>query len=262
MLLFLVYVTVFVQESVYQRSSVSGLNTGSCETDAFRRQKLKPEIYEEIQEVLKTQFTSTFSDILTVTMLSGDFTPDKITADNSAYLKYKEREYTILRDCYEAVWADVQFFPVAGEDISYEDTWLASRTYGGERQHEGTDLFGKVDVSGYYPVISMTDGVIEQKGWLPLGGYRIGIRSPQGGYFYYAHLSGYEKDYEIGESVSAGDIIGYMGNTGYGEEGTAGKFPVHLHLGIYIETPSQKEMSVNPFWILKSCEKKLRKYLY
>ena len=38
-------------------------------------------------------------------------------------------------------------------------------------------------------------------------------------------------------AVQAGEILGFMGNTGYGQEGTSGRFPVHLHLGIYITTP-------------------------
>ena len=53
-------------------------------------------------------------------------------------------------------------------------------------------------------MISMTDGKIEKIGWLPLGGYRIGIRSPHGGYFYYAHLASYEKYFQTGEAVEAG----------------------------------------------------------
>ena len=67
---------------------------------------------------------------------------------------------------------------------------------------------------------------------------------------------------EKGRRVAAGDILGYMGNTGYGSEGTRGKFPVHLHLGIYIEVPFQKELSVNPYWLLKIFEKKIRNYTY
>jgi murein DD-endopeptidase MepM/ murein hydrolase activator NlpD len=108
----------------------------------------------------------------------------------------------------------------------------------------------------------MTDGVVEKIGWLPLGGYRIGIRSPHGGYFYYAHLSGYEKKFQEGESIEAGDILGYMGNTGYGTEGTKGKFPVHLHLGIYIRTPQTEELSVDPYWILRCIYKNIRNYSY
>ena len=71
----------------------------------------------------------------------------------------------------------------------------------------------------------MTSGTVAKIGWLPLGGYRIGIRASHGGYFYYAHLASYEKNFQIGEPVKAGQILGYMGDTGYGEEGTAGRIP-------------------------------------
>ena len=111
-------------------------------------------------------------------------------------------------------------------------------------------------------MISMTDGTVEQIGWLPLGGYRIGIRSDHGGYFYYAHLSEYERDFREGEQIEAGDILGYMGNTGYGAEGTVGQFPVHLHLGIYINTSSGEELSVNPYWVLRAIHKNIINYSY
>ena len=85
----------------------------------------------------------------------------------------------------------------------------------------------------------------------PKGGWRIGITAPHGGYFYYAHLDSYA-DVEIGDEVAAGEILGYMGDSGYGEEGTVGNFPVHLHLGVYLEEP--KEISINPYWILRYAE--------
>lgn len=72
----------------------------------------------------------------------------------------------------------------------------------------------------------------------------------------------YEKDFQKGDNVEAGQILGYMGDTGYGEEGTCGKFPVHLHLGIYITTPRETELSVNPYYILCAMEKKAKKYRY
>jgi len=53
-----------------------------------------------------------------------------------------------------------------------------------------------------------------------------------------------------------------MGNSGYGKEGTVGKFPVHLHLGIYIPTLYTDEMSVNPYHILDILRKNTRKYTY
>ena len=90
-------------------------------------------------------------------------------------------------------------------------------------------------------------------GWLPKGGYRVGIRSTNGGYFYYAHLSCYS-NIKKGAVVKAGTLLGYMGNTGYGSIGTEGKFDVHLHFGIYIKTDNYEELSVNPYYILKYLE--------
>ena len=74
-----------------------------------------------------------------------------------------------------------------------------------------------------------------------------------GAYFYYAHLDSYS-DIEEGDQVKAGDLLGYMGDTGYSEtEGTTGNFPVHLHMGIYLY-PDGREISVNPYPVLKYVE--------
>ena len=60
----------------------------------------------------------------------------------------------------------------------------------------------------------------------------------------------------VGQTVKAGDLLGFMGDTGYGtREGTKGKFPVHLHLGIYIDSGGE-EVSVNPYPALKYLESK------
>lgn len=165
--------------------------------------------------------------------------------------------YWELYDYYRAVLADLKYFPVprmSSSEITYADSWNALRTYGGERNHEGTDLMALNNLPGYFPVISITDGVVEKKGWLEQGGYRIGIRSEAGGYFYYAHLYSYAPELEIGDSVIAGQLLGFMGDSGYGSEGTTGQFPVHLHLGIYVNQISG-DMSVNPYPVLKILEK-------
>ena len=61
--------------------------------------------------------------------------------------------------------------------------------------------------------------------------------------------------------MNAGDVIGFMGDTGYGEEGTKGKFPVHLHVGIYVY-PNGQEMSVNPYWVMRYLEQHKLKCAY
>ena len=180
--------------------------------------------------------------------------------------KYKPTEYFRLRKAYQAVWFDLKYFPIAdnghsGDKISFENTYGAPRTYGRQRIHEGCDLFGEKKQSGYYPVLSMTDGTVEKIGWLPLEVTGSVFALLTAGTFGHAHLSGYEKEFKEGDPVEAGEILGYM-EYGYGEEGTAAMFPVHLHLGIYIETPNHKELSVNPYWVLKAISKKIRNCSY
>lgn len=170
----------------------------------------------------------------------------------------KEENYSEYIQTTEAIWNDVKYFPVPeftsdkSMKVTYENSWMNERTYGGERGHEGTDIMASKDERGLYPIISMTDGVVEKMGWLDKGGYRIGILSPKGTYFYYAHLDSYA-DLKVGDEIKAGDILGFMGDSGYGPEGTTGKFAVHLHLGIYVY-PNGKEMSINPYWILRYIE--------
>ncbi|MEY8393586.1 M23 family metallopeptidase [Lachnospiraceae bacterium 45-P1] len=172
----------------------------------------------------------------------------------------KPQEFFRLCEVYHSIFDDLEVFPVPEStvfsmaDISYENGWMEPRTYGGERGHEGCDLMGGINTPGLYPVVSITDGVVEQTGWLPKGGFRIGIRAPKGAYFYYAHFSGYAKDWEEGTPVKAGELLGFMGDSGYGPYGTTGQFPVHLHLGIYLKTEHYEELSVNPYWILKYLE--------
>jgi murein DD-endopeptidase MepM/ murein hydrolase activator NlpD len=260
----LVVMVVMLQMMLDMRSRASALKTEACEESDFRQQHVTPGLYRSIWKAALVEGTGAdgFANILTATMLNSGFYPRQVRADSVPYRKYKPEEYERLMEAYQSVWSDLKYFPIPSTEVDFENTYGALRDYGGLRVHEGCDLFGRKKESGYYPVLSVTDGVVENIGWLPLGGYRIGIRAPKGGYFYYAHLDTYEKDFQTGEEVSAGDILGYMGNTGYGTEGTRGMFPVHLHLGIYIRTPHYEELSVNPYWVLKAISKKIRNYSY
>lgn len=177
-------------------------------------------------------------------------------------------EFDVYLDTMELVWEELVWFPVPESDRNgqaatvFENTWMAERTYGGKRNHEGTDIMASIDEAGYYPVVSMTDGAVEQVGWLEKGGWRIGVRSPQGNYYYYAHLASYAKEWKPGDEVLAGDLLGYMGDSGYGPEGTTGQFPVHLHVGIYVPLGADQEMAVNPYWMLKYLEQKKLTWSY
>ncbi len=126
----------------------------------------------------------------------------------------------------------------------------SARSFGGLRAHEGVDIFARYGT----PVVSTAYGIVEIKGWNRLGGYRIGIRDIYNTYEFYAHLQSYAKGIEEGCIVKPGQVIGYVGSTGYGKEGTSGKFPPHLHFGLY-KFDGKKEWSFNPYPYLRKWEK-------
>jgi hypothetical protein len=141
-------------------------------------------------------------------------------------------------------------FPVATEyNYSYRSTWGAGRGFGGARIHEGTDIFADYGT----PVKSTTYGVIELKGWNLYGGWRIGIRDIHNIYHYYGHLSGYQDGVKVGQVVQPGDVLGSVGSTGYGPPGTSGKFPPHLHYGMYKDN-GYSEWSFDPYPYLRKWE--------
>ena len=142
---------------------------------------------------------------------------------------------------------------------SYEDTWGAPRTQGG---HEGTDLMTPSGVPEY----AITDGTVvpvagsDAGGWNTLGGHAVMVRADYsmgpveaGDLFYYAHLER-KSPLRIGTRVSAGQVVGYAGDTGQGPPGTSGLFPPHLHLGWYDGTGGREEApsgAMNPYPLLE-----------
>lgn len=261
----------------YKQEKPPLLPAYSNETEEFRRMMLTGRLSECFRE-LQGQTDDSKWHILAVLMAASDFytEPDKKKTilpasleEYDAWSEYYEarqkEELKVLEQSYETLLADLVYFPVMKSSrqtdfgISYADSWLAERAYQNtSHAHEGTDIMALNNERGYYPIVSMTDGVVENLGWLEKGGYRVGIRSPHGAYFYYAHLYRYADGLEKGDTVRAGQLLGFMGDSGYSKvEGTVGNFDVHLHLGIYIKTGHYEELSVNPYWILKQTEEKV-----
>ncbi|RXZ84918.1 M23 family metallopeptidase [Paenibacillaceae bacterium] len=146
-------------------------------------------------------------------------------------------------------------FPVpVGNRYSYRSTWGTGRSWGGYRIHEGTDIF-----AGYgLPVRSTCYGIVEIKGWNAYGGWRIGIRDLNNIYHYYAHLSGYDNSINKGDIVKPGQTLGWVGSSGYGKPGTQGKFPPHLHYGVYRDR-GLVEWSFDPYPLLHQWEQAERR---
>lgn len=195
------------------------------------------------------------------------YTIQEYNSDYKQIKRFQNEAYSNLKSAYKKVIHDVDYFPIPCNDsnivdlVNYVNSWGSERTYGGEHRHEGTDIMDNSNTRGKIPILSMTSGVVQNLGWLELGGYRIGIVSDSGGYYYYAHLYSYAPGLKEGDVVKAGQLIGFMGDTGYSKvEGTTGNFAVHLHFGIYITVGDEEEVSVNPYFILKNLESNTIEY--
>jgi murein DD-endopeptidase MepM/ murein hydrolase activator NlpD len=139
---------------------------------------------------------------------------------------------------YRPVVVDGFAFPVARSNwlsvIELADDWHAPRfrLIGGRWQlvgvHEGNDIIAEEGT----PILSMSAGTVEAVGWTFYSGTRVGVRGPDGKYYFYAHLSRVEASVRVGAAVAPGDVLGLVGNTGYGPPGHEDEFPPHLHLGI------------------------------
>ncbi len=143
------------------------------------------------------------------------------------------------------------FSPLAkGYSYSHFDDFGVSRSYGYKRKHLGHDMMGSVGT----PVIAIESGIVECVGWNQYGGWRIGIRSfDKKRYYYYAHLRKdhpYNDMYE-GKIVTAGDVIGYLGMTGYSTKENVNNINTpHLHYGLQLifDEETQKD-GTNQIWI-------------
>lgn len=195
--------------------------------------------------------------------LQGDQSPEELLGELNQYYSYYHEAYEAVlggllgnfsievNGEWKPVYGLKAFSPIAaGYGYSHCSDFGNSRSFGFKRKHLGNDLMGGLGT----PIIAVEGGVVEAIGWNRYGGWRVGIRSfDSKRYYYYAHLqkdTPFAKDLAEGDSVQPGDIIGFMGRTGYSDkENTNNIETVHLHFGMQlIFDESQKECN-SEIWI-------------
>ena len=124
-----------------------------------------------------------------------------------------------------------------------------------KRSHEGNDIMAKRNT----PIVAMEDCKIEIIGWNQLGGNRINMISLDGNRrYYFAHLESYQAGLRKESNVKQGEIVGYVGSSGYGPPDSDTGAPPHLHIQIWVKCCSLssgcKEQLINPYSILKLLE--------
>lgn len=130
-------------------------------------------------------------------------------------------------------------FPIGGPH-SYSDTFGAPRMFGTAyaHLHQGTDIFA---TSGT-PLLAVERGVVIKVGSDVLGGTKLWLVGASGTRYYYAHLSAFAEGIVENKVVSAGDVVGFVGNTG-----NALTTPAHLHFEVHPDGGP----AVNPYPLLR-----------
>ena len=127
--------------------------------------------------------------------------------------------------------------PVPVKGVSRQhltDTWGAARSAG--RHHEGIDILAPRGT----PVTSTTEGLVASLQSNHLGGNVVWILGPAGTWHYYAHLKKHKSGLHVGQYIHAGDVIGYVGNSGNAKHTVS-----HLHYGLYLAGKGRG--AVNPY---------------
>ena len=206
--------------------------------------------------------------------LKGDQSPEELLGELYKYYAYYHEAYTAalggLVGSYaiekDGLWIPQYglkaFSPIAaGYGYGHCDDFGVGRSFGFNRKHLGHDMMGALGT----PIVAVEGGVVEALGWNRYGGWRVGIRSFDGKrYYYYAHLkkaTPFAENLAEGDIVQAGELIGYMGRTGYSDRENVNNIEtVHLHFGIQLVfDESQKECNseiwIDAYEIVKLLEK-------
>ncbi|HET6511195.1 MAG TPA: M23 family metallopeptidase, partial [Candidatus Kapabacteria bacterium] len=132
--------------------------------------------------------------------------------------------------------SNVQYMPVKGiTQKKIENNFGAPRD-GGARSHKGIDIFAP---SGR-ELLAVTSGYV-QRSYNDLGGNSVYLRGDNGLTYYYAHLLKYHPSATDGDRVQAGQVVGYVGNSG-----NAKNTPAHLHFEI-----KEDGRTINPYYTLR-----------
>ncbi|MFD2371366.1 stalk domain-containing protein [Brevibacillus sp. GCM10020057] len=155
----------------------------------------------------------------------------------------------LLDDSYLFPFSDSSWYEPYGDSFGSDREWTESSN-GSVRGHEGIDIMAPKGT----PVYSAADGTINRIGWNTYGGWRINITDKEGRYrLYYAHLSAYVPGLQVGGTIQAGQLIGFVGDSGYGGMGTVGMFEPHLHFGLYKNSDGK---AIDPYYYLRCWEQK------
>jgi murein DD-endopeptidase MepM/ murein hydrolase activator NlpD len=151
----------------------------------------------------------------------------------------------------------IKVFPHETSIVEFSDSWGAGRS--GGRRHAGTDIMSP---KGSW-IVAVDDGIVERLEWNRISGWNIMIRHADGWTSHYLHLdndhsgtddgeggreAAFAEGLEVGSFVKAGEVIGFVGDSGNAENTGS-----HTHFELHADG-----RKVNPYpYLAAAFERKL-----
>jgi hypothetical protein len=150
--------------------------------------------------------------------------------------------------------AKITVFPVRGRHNTGYDSqagntssWNCDRAYSNSDfvagDHLGIDIWAPLGT----PVAATVSGTLVLTGWSDYSGNKVTIKTSTGWYHFFCHLNSIAPGMVNGKTVTAGQIIGYVGKTG-----TASNGVIHLHYSLYPD--GNYDAAINPHSLLYAVE--------
>jgi len=220
-------------------------------------------------EVYAARYGIPFAELFAIFVAENDFFPEKSAVHDISGLeelyvqdfnrimrRYNSRSIAPYVAMFRNLFGEIETFPVPSGWYLYEpsvmfgNSWGVAHNFQGNRMHMGTAIVDRENIRGRVPIVSMTRGLVQDASWCNQLGYFVGVVTPSGSYYLYAHLHSLAPGLAPGQNISAGHHLGQMGNTGGGRG--AQTFPVHLHLAISPDVSfTRGQFWINPYPFLR-----------
>jgi len=133
---------------------------------------------QKIKSVKYADFAKLSEYLAMYFALNNTCSDSDLLEENISFVKeHQPEKFERIQSKIEAMWTDAVLFPVGaienepGATVDFANSWRQSRTFGGDRFHEGCDIMASVNQRGIYPIYSVSDGVVGKIGWL--GAFRV-----------------------------------------------------------------------------------------
>ena len=176
---------------------------------------------------------------------------------------FRRSDILIYEEMFRNILTELSVFPIpigfddaVDPSYMYGDSFAVSGMLLANPRSGGTNIYDRENVPGRIPIVAAAPGTVLRARRTGNHGYRVQIRGERGTIFTYSHLYSIAEGVIEGQAIIAGEILGFMGNSGFtGPRNARRQVPVRLRMTIAPQTRlSLGAFYINPYPFLRLME--------